>query len=383
MISPAPEHTHQATTDRLTKLYVEPTTTCNLDCIMCVRTAWREPIGTMPLATFAALMDEVAALDPPPTVHLSGYGEPMAHPHFLELVRLAKAAGARVEVTSNGTLLTLEMAEALIDLDLDRLVVSIDGVGASHYEEIREHSSYRRVINNLRGLKRLRLRRSGRHGNPQLAIAFVAMKENIDDLALLPQLAVQLGAWEILVSNVVPHTAAMEEQILYHRALSACAYRASRWVPELKLPKMDLEGDALASLGGAYHSTSSFTLLGTSLSARNDYCQFAQEGYAAVRWDGEVAPCLSLLHDHPEYIRGRRKDVTHHTFGNVNDAPLRAIWASPAFSRFRRDLRAFHFSPCTTCGGCERFPENFEDCTGNGFPTCGGCLWAQGFVQCA
>jgi len=35
-----------------------------------------------------------------------------------------------------------------------------------------------------------------------------------------------------------------------------------------------------------------------------------------------------------------------------------------------------------TCGGCERFAGNFVDCTENTFPTCGGCLWAQGFVQC-
>jgi hypothetical protein len=25
---------------------------------------------------------------------------------------------------------------------------------------------------------------------------------------------------------------------------------------------------------------------------------------------------------------------------------------------------------------------NQEDCFGNTFPTCGGCLWAQGFIRC-
>ena len=34
--------------DQLTKLYVEITTACNLDCIMCIRRAWHEPVGTMP-----------------------------------------------------------------------------------------------------------------------------------------------------------------------------------------------------------------------------------------------------------------------------------------------------------------------------------------------
>lgn len=373
--------------DSLTKLYVEITTACNLDCIMCVRRAWNERIGSMPRTSFAALMQQAAELPCPPTIHLSGYGEPMAHPHFLEFVRLAKETGAKVEATSNGTLLDEEMARALLDLDLDRLVVSLDGASSASFEEIRARGSFQQVIDNLHTLKRLRMqgvgRRGGRHANPQLALAFVAMRENIADLDKLPRLANQLGAWEILVSNLVPHTAELEQEILYSRALTACAYRASRWVPSLSLPKLDFNADTLEPIAGVFNTTASVNMVGASLSARNDYCRFVQEGYAAVRSDGEVSPCLSLLHDHPEYIRGRRKDVTHHSFGNINRRTLGEIWASPAFVEFREQVRAFHFSPCTTCGGCERFPYNFEDCTGNGFPTCGGCLWAQGFVQCA
>jgi MoaA/NifB/PqqE/SkfB family radical SAM enzyme len=292
-----------------------------------------------------------------------------------------------VEATSNGTLLNEQMAAALLELDLDRLVVSLDGASSASFEGIRERGSFQQVIDNLHTLKRLRMqgtgRRGGRHANPQLALAFVAMRENVADLDKLPRLANQLGAWEILVSNLVPHTAELEQEILYSRSLTACAYRASRWVPNLSLPKLDFNRDTLGPVAGVFNSTASLSVLGASLSARNDYCRFAQEGYAAVRWDGEVSPCLSLLHDHPEYIRGRRKDITHHSFGNIGRQSLAEIWGSPAYTNFREQLRAFHFSPCTTCGGCERFPFNYEDCTGNGFPTCGGCLWAQGFVQCA
>jgi dihydroorotate dehydrogenase subfamily 1 len=37
---------------------------------------------------------------------------------------------------------------------------------------------------------------------------------------------------------------------------------------------------------------------------------------------------------------------------------------------------------CTSCGACELMNNNEEDCFGNKFPTCGGCLWAQGVIQC-
>jgi MoaA/NifB/PqqE/SkfB family radical SAM enzyme len=209
------------------------------------------------------------------------------------------------------------------------------------------------------------------------------MRSNIADLPQLPALATRLGALQILVSNVVPHTPEMEREILYRDALTACAYRASRWAPELSLPRIDLGSEVIAPVSAVFRSRASISLLGTALSERTDFCPFVEQGYAAVRWDGEVAPCLSLLHDHPEYIRGRRKWVAHHSFGNIAQLTLRDIWQSMDFCEFRERLCRFHFSPCTTCGGCERFPYNLEDCIGNGFPTCGGCLWSQGFVQCA
>jgi MoaA/NifB/PqqE/SkfB family radical SAM enzyme len=204
----------------------------------------------------------------------------------------------------------------------------------------------------------------------------------VADLPDLSRLAVQLGAARIVVSNLIPHAAEMEQEILYERSLTACAFRASRWVPELSLPKFDLNAATLRPLQGVFASTASLSLLDVGLSGRNDYCRFAQEGYAAIRWDGQVSPCLPLLHNHPVYIHGRRKNVTHYALGNINDRPLGEIWQSPEFANFRARLRRFHFSPCTTCGGCERFAANFNDCLDNTFPTCGGCLWAQGFVQC-
>jgi MoaA/NifB/PqqE/SkfB family radical SAM enzyme len=368
--------------DPLTKLYVEITTACNLDCAMCVRRSWNEPIGSMPLSAFEALMDQLGRFSPVPTIHLSGYGEPTAHANFLEIVRLAKASGARVEMTTNGMLLDANTAATLVDLDLDSLTVSIDGVQPESYEDIRVKGSFDRVIDNVRQLHRLKLRRRGRHGNPQLGIAFVAMKRNVADLPELPRLATRLGATKILVSNLIPHTAEMEHDILYERARTACAYRASRWVPNLSLPKFDLDRQTLDPLREVFASTASISLLDADLSRRNDYCRFAQAGYAAIRWDGQVSPCLSLLHDHPVYLCGRRKEVTHYALGNIKERALHDIWTSPEFSEFRARLRRFSFSPCTTCGGCERFARNFEDCVGNSFPTCGGCLWAQGFVQC-
>jgi MoaA/NifB/PqqE/SkfB family radical SAM enzyme len=327
-------------------------------------------------------MEQLRRLPAPPIVHLGGYGEPLFHPDLIEMVRQAKEIGARVEITTNGTLLNADLASALLELDLDRLVVSIDGASPETYGDIRQNGSLAHVVENMRTLFRIKLRRRGRHANPQVGIAFVAMKRNIADLSRLPRLATWIGAWSIQVSNLIPHSPEMEQEILYRQSLRACAFRASRWVANMSLPKFDLDEHTLDPLGRTFASTASLSLMDANLSARNDHCRFAEEGYAAVRWDGQVSPCLSLLHDHPMYMHGRRKDITHYTLGNVNEQPLDELWASSEFSSFRARLRGFSYSPCTTCGGCERFPQNMVDCSGNTFPTCGGCLWAQGFVQC-
>jgi len=58
------------------------------------------------------------------------------------------------------------------------------------------------------------------------------------------------------------------------------------------------------------------------------------------------------------------------------------VWRDPTLIAFRERVRAFEFSPCTLCDGCLLSETNDEDCYGNPFPTCGGCLWAQGVVQC-
>jgi MoaA/NifB/PqqE/SkfB family radical SAM enzyme len=298
------------------------------------------------------------------------------------MVRLAKETGARVEVTTNGTLLSADMAAALIELNLDRMVVSIDGVTPESYGQVRINGDLRQVVQNLIHMRRLKARRGGQRINPQVGLAFVAMKRNVTDLPELPRLATRVGAWTIQVSNLVPHTPEMEREILYGRSLTTCTFRASHWVADMSLPKFDLDAHTMEPLRRVFGSSASLSLLDVSLNGRNDYCRFAQQGYAAVRWDGEVSPCLPLLHDHPVYVHGRRKDVTHHSLGTINEQPLRELWESDSFASFRAARRQFAFSPCSTCGGCERFAANFSDCSGNIFPTCGGCLWAQGFVQC-
>jgi hypothetical protein len=67
--------------------------------------------------------------------------------------------------------------------------------------------------------------------------------------------------------------------------------------------------------------------------------------------------------------------------GIVREKGLAEIWSAPAYVELRQ-LQAFDFSPCSSCNTCEMANDNRQDCSGSPHPACGGCLWAQGLIQC-
>ncbi|NDJ33079.1 MAG: radical SAM protein [Chloroflexi bacterium] len=365
----------------LTKLYVEITSRCNLACRMCMLNTLDEPTGLMPEETFYTLLDQLAGLPRMPVLHLAGYGEPTSHPAFLRMVRAARAAGAEVEFTTNGTLLDEPLARAVVEAGVRRVVVSIDGVRPESYADIRLGSKLPEVLANMRRLRRIKIQLKGRSADPQVAIAFVAMKRNVDDIPQLSRLAASIGATAIIVSNLVPHTPEMEQEILYERSIATRHYTSSDARINISLPKMDVGAATVPALASVFQSRMSVSLLDADLGARDEYCRFVHDGYAALRWDGELSPCLDMLHTHTEYIHGRPRVVHHHSAGNISQTPLPTLWADMA--TFRQDVIDFNYSGCVFCAGCHRFAENREDCTEIAdAPVCGGCLWAQGLVQC-
>jgi len=107
-----------------------------------------------------------------------------------------------------------------------------------------------------------------------------------------------------------------------------------------------------------------------------------ERGVTAISWEGNVSPCLPLFHSHMSYVDGRERFSRHYIVGNVAERDLNDLWNVPEYVAFRKRVQEFEFSPCMICGGCNLFKKNEEDCFGNPFPTCGGCLWAQGVIQC-
>ena len=364
--------------DPLRKIYLEITSRCNLDCRMCIRRSWETPDSTMSPATFEALMAQLERIPSLQTINFGGFGEPTIHPHFFEFLARVKAAGLCAEVVTNGVRLDGPASERLIDLEVDRLIVSVDGTdGGGVFHASADHG----VPAHLRELYRMKRRRGT--GRPEVTIGFVASRRNIHLLPSLKRRAAELGFSSILVTNLVPHTAELADEILYaHWTTTNRDSGARPRSPVVDLPRMDPRSAGAAVIEQLQVAGTHLRVCGNDFSGGRMWCRFVNEGYLAIAPDGRVAPCLPLLHTYSYYFRGELRRMRAWHVGNLHDRELGELWNAAAYREFRERVRRFEFSPCIDCGSCELRASNEQDCYGNGFPSCGECLWAAGLVQC-
>ena len=368
----------------LSKVYIEPTNRCNLECRTCLRNVWDEPLGEMSSVTFARIVNGLRSFSLPPTVFLGGIGEPLAHPDIVEMVAQVKALGSSVELITNGTLLTKNLSKQLIEAGLDMLWVSLDGATPESYADVRLGAALPEVISNLAGFREAcwSTRFSSFFLNyrlkPEIGIVFVAMKRNIVDFPAILRLGNRMGTRHFLVTNILPYTEEMCDEILYSRALNDSIYMSSFWGNSLKIPKLDINAITWEMLYHIMLSGHPLSFAGADWGERNDRCPFIENGSVAIRWDGDVSPCLPLLHDQKTFLNGYKRSLRRYAVGNVTRQDLYDLWSLPEHLSFRERIQKFDFSPCTLCGGCNLIETNEEDCFGSPFPACGGCLWAQG-----
>jgi MoaA/NifB/PqqE/SkfB family radical SAM enzyme len=364
----------------LAKVYIEPTNRCNLDCRTCMRHSWDEPFGQMSSETFERILDSLEEFSRPPTIFFGGLGEPMAHKHTIEWVALAKELGGQVEMITNGTLLDKDRARDLIAAGLDMLWVSIDGATPESYLDVRLGNELPRVIENLSYLRKIRP--GGHHPWPMIGIAFVAMKSNIHEMPDVISLGRSLGAKRFMVTNVLPYSEEMQDEMLYKGTLRNITYLPSPWLPKLSLPRMDLNENTRDAFLKALDSGCNVELAGYNLGGANDVCTFIESGAIAIDWRGDVSPCPPLSHNHISYLHGYKRKSRRHVVGNINEQKLKSIWMDPDYITYRERVHSYAFAPCTPCGGCELLEGNEEDCFGLTHPACGSCLWTQGVIQC-
>jgi MoaA/NifB/PqqE/SkfB family radical SAM enzyme len=365
--------------DALRKVYVEATGCCNLQCAMCPRPSWAAASGYMTPDCFERLLTGMPGAGPDAvTLAFGGYGEPTIHPGFPDMVERARRAARRVEVITNGTTMTEDLASRLSSLGVAQVTVSIDGGDDPSFAAMRG-ADRGPVVDAL-----ARLRARSRHGRSRMSVgvACVATRKTVASLPALIATAQRLNLDFVSISNVVPHTRELADDALFTCAGQVSNMSPDTWRPRLSVSRFDFNDTTRPLLDALLLQLPTVPPPALDRGEWHNRCRFAREGVVAVSWDGRVTPCLSLLYTHTEHLGGRDKTVRSFDVGHVELTPLREIWRSPPFRAFRARVRQFDMSPCLTCGGCGISEANDGDCFGTPFPACSECLWAQGLVLC-
>lgn len=128
-------------------IYIEQTKYCNFKCYYCMHSTHDKKDGVfarnghimqhMDFADYKLLIAQLGELGIKRIV-FSGLGEPLANPRFPEFVRYAVEAGIaqRVEVLTNGALITEAYADALVEAGITNINISIQGNDAATYERV-------------------------------------------------------------------------------------------------------------------------------------------------------------------------------------------------------------------------------------------------------
>lgn len=314
------------------------TRTCNLKCMHCYAGSDAQKYDQMSTEEAKAMIDDLAAFGAP--VLLFSGGEPCVRPDLVELMHYAKSAGMRVVISTNGTLITPELAKQFAEVGLSYVGVSIDGKPETHDKFRGMDGAFERSLAGLANAQA-----AGIKVGLRMTINKLNFHEVDDVFDVMRERGIQRACFYHLVYT--GRGSEMMDMDLTHEETRAVVRRimdrTKEWFDEGGNPEI-LTVDNHADGPFVYQE-----LLREDPERAEEVMQLLQwnqgnstgNGIACVSWDGEVYA--------DQFWR-------HFSFGNVRERPFSEIWtdtsreteASELMFRLK-DKRPFVTGRCAEC----------------------------------
>ncbi len=323
---------------------IELTRRCNLQCKMCLNTAWREAVPAvqqqareLSTAEWHAVIDQIR---PFRLISFTG-GEVFIRPDFPELL---EHAGRRhfTHVMTNLTTVGQERAQTLARLaakHLGRLGLMVVGTSIDGPPEVHDRirnlpGAFERTQDAIRMLRAAR--EAAGKACPRIHMTAVIQQDNVGVLAELPRIAKEAGADELLLLcetrmyDIRTDTANDPNMI------------AREDIPWPKIDRDQLRESLLACVDAARNTGVRLRLPRMTLDDLLDY-------YSGIELDLARYACRSAWYMQGMDCAGNVGSCGYGLVGNVRDAKLAELWNGEKQRRFRRQCRDRLFACCAGC----------------------------------
>lgn len=298
-------------------LQIELSSSCNLTCTICARSEFPYGPGYFPLSSFSSL---VPAFPYVKKLILHGYGEPLMHPKFPEIMEIIGPHSCHKSFYTNGTLLSGKRVDAIFQGNIDEIAVSIDTPHAPTFESIRTGASFRRIVENIDNFIAKRDARK-KAKRPRVILATVAMTDTVQHLPSLVDFAASLGVDAVEVNYLMAYKKSLVKKSLYflqeqsNIAFIEAKERAKRHGMELRLPAL-------------------FSLKKTHEGPRPQNVCPRLYDFIYIGYDANVRPCCFPL----LFV------------GNISNESIKEIWNGKAYQNLRESFAKR--MPPQFCGEC-------------------------------
>lgn len=162
------------------KMHVDPSRICNIECIMCAPRTSKKPLGLMEFEVFKLLIDESSHYGSR-SFSLCKDGEPFINPDIIKMLEYVKRTNPRNEIilTTNGLLLNEQRSLSLLQLEVDKITVSVRAASEKAYYDICKNGNYDKVENNIKNL--LRLKSDGGYKKPVVFLQYISLSRYVSE----------------------------------------------------------------------------------------------------------------------------------------------------------------------------------------------------------
>ena len=318
-------------------IHIQTSGFCNTHCQLCpvgldIEGAKR---GFMDMAVYRKIIDQVKpyAL----RLNFGDWCEPTMHPEFFEMLAIARARRIATAMSTNLHKFQNEkhIGKLVTDGPTWNINISLHGVSQETYAAYQPGRDYDATLEKIRMM--IRIRKETGKTRPTLALVFAITKKNQHEIALMKQLASELGvACSMYTASINARFYDDHQEI--HQLVDTWAQDAF-WdqfdnFDFVNKTRIESFYDAIREDGGI----NTEKLEQQKLTGR----YFCDEPWRSmtVNWNGTVCLCCS--------------DYSKHSMGDIRENPLPKIWNSQPYQEVRsyfhhkcNNLASGH--PCVHC----------------------------------